>query len=194
MYQKLKKVREKLLLTASVHIRSLLKNLHSCESMDAFDKAHEATCKALVADYEGTLGVRKFTYGNAQKWVNMTLKYMYLLDGIYLACGRELWMHKGIERCRNWLHVPIDSYIMEALYREIELPRKENSRPSDKIKKLAFNTVASDLIPWSKWDQEQYAAVYKKIRLYAQNRDVNSCALIWENAAWIEVAKRRKDK
>ncbi|MEI3122628.1 MAG: hypothetical protein V8S81_02275 [Oscillospiraceae bacterium] len=47
-----------------------------------------------------------FTYGHAQKWVNMTLKYLWLLDRL-----PEILTAKS-------LHMPIDSFILEKLQKE----------------------------------------------------------------------------
>ncbi len=177
---------------ASEHIRALLKGLVSCENENAFDKEHRKVCQALVKDYEKALGIRKFTYGNAQKWVNMTLKYLYLLGGAYHACGCTKAFQTGINRCKAWLHVPIDSYIIEALYKEIDLPKRKDGRSFDRIKKLAYNTIQSDLLPWSQWAETQYIGVFDSIRKHGQIICAADCALVWENQAWIEVAKRRK--
>lgn len=174
-------------------IVELINMLPSIERQDAFDAQHTKTCEALVTKFNEALGSQKFTYGNAQKWVNMTIKYLYLIDGVRHDYGKTLSIHEGIDKCQKWFHVPVDSYIMQAIYRDIELPRREQGRPQDIVKKRTFQTAQSkDLLPWSQWEQEHYGVVYQKIRTYAQKGDVNLCPLIWENSAWIEVAKRRK--
>lgn len=53
----------------------------------------------------------KFTYGHAQKWINMTLKYMLALGesrikGIYMNC--------------HFFHIPIDNLIQDELLDKIE--------------------------------------------------------------------------
>ena len=49
-----------------------------------------------------------FTYGQAQKLVNMMLKYLY----IYYQC--EGW--DDLEKLRSFFHVPIDSYVLKAAF------------------------------------------------------------------------------
>jgi hypothetical protein len=176
---------------AAEYIRAFLNGLDSFENVDAFDEEHGKVCQVLVDSYEKSLGNRKFTYGNAQKWVNMTLKYLYLLGGAYCACGYPKAFQTSINHCKAWLHVPIDSYIIEALYKVINLPRRKDGRSPDKIKKLAYSTIQSDLIPWSQWEEGHYISVFSSIREYGQSMSDTDCALVWENKAWTEVAKRR---
>lgn len=58
---------------------------HNNQKID-FDEWHKNLCEDLVDDYENAFKnafsekcTNIFTYGNAQKWVNMTLKYLDLL-------------------------------------------------------------------------------------------------------------------
>lgn len=65
-------------------------------SQEKFDKWHKSICEELIKEFKNQL----FTYGQAQKWINMTLKYISILDydivkGIYEYC-----------------HVPIDNIII----------------------------------------------------------------------------------
>lgn len=58
-----------------------------------YDEWHEDLCKKLVD--------LRYTYGQAQKWVNMTMKYLYILG------------YKFNDKTIEKLHVPIDSKIIE---------------------------------------------------------------------------------
>ena len=49
--------------------------------VENYDAAHEELCNDLVSKYSGeTTEDRGFTYGIAQKWVNMTMKYVFVLS------------------------------------------------------------------------------------------------------------------
>ncbi len=86
-------------------IFSLLKNEYEnltksrLESAEAFDEWHRMLCdkmKLIFADKH------KFTYGQAQKWINMFLKYMLLAD-------------ERLNGMLLWLHIPIDRIITAEL-------------------------------------------------------------------------------
>lgn len=53
----------------------------SCFDQDSFDKWHEKTCDTIIKDFKRTIGNGcDLSYGQAQKWLNMTLKYLYMLS------------------------------------------------------------------------------------------------------------------
>ena len=83
-------------------ISSLLKM--SSMDQEHFDKWHEFACKRLICFSEDVL-----TYGQAQKWINMTLKYLSMFD------------HKVTEKTYEFYHVPIDNYILKSTkYKEFD--------------------------------------------------------------------------
>ena len=67
---------------------------------DDFDKWHEEVCNLIVKKYEKH-GI-KLTYGQAQKWVNMTIKYLYILN------------EHTFDNVFDFLHIPVDNYIFKA--------------------------------------------------------------------------------
>ena len=77
-------------------IKKLLK-WEDINNQEKFDKWHEFTCKRLI-----TFSTEILSYGQAQKWINMTLKYLSMFD------------HKQTERLYEYFHVPIDNYIIKA--------------------------------------------------------------------------------
>ncbi len=62
-----------------------------------FDALHKMACYDLIVAF----GSQTFTVGQAQKWINMTLKYLHLLD------------YSDIERVYEYCHIPIDNYILK---------------------------------------------------------------------------------
>ena len=74
-------------------------NSTSIKHQDAFDKWHRDTAKKLIALYKA-VHVNMF-YGQAQKWINMTAKYMYLIG---------LDKFEGVFQ---YLHIPIDNYVLD---------------------------------------------------------------------------------
>lgn len=73
-----------------------------------FDAWHQEKCGEIcrMMDDSGLLG-EPFTCGQAQKWVNMTLKYLWLMDLLPEEIKEES------------LHVPIDSFILQRLSKQV---------------------------------------------------------------------------
>jgi hypothetical protein len=68
-----------------------------------FDNWHEATCAKLISVYTGSHPVYG---GQAQKWVNMILKYIYTL-------GEE--RISGFEAAYPYCHAPLDTKVIDGL-------------------------------------------------------------------------------
>lgn len=126
-------------------------------------------CKYLVSSDDD----KRFHYGQAQKWVNMTLKYMFIT---------EKWP-ECFENIKYFLHVPIDNYILEGIWDEkwedvlkivkrgcIDLEKKFNS---DKFK------------PWSQWDKDRYKDFIDCLRDKVKNQSL----IEWETKTWLDVAR-----
>lgn len=119
-------LRDEIKKNARERIRVKIDNMIKCNSTEqtTFDKLHEDACEALIEEfkkneYEG------FTIGQAQKWINMTFKYLNLLD------------YNGIEKIYEFCHIPIDIYILEYML-EKNIIEKENFKKAihwSKIKK-----------------------------------------------------------
>ena len=100
----------------------------------AFDKWHHETCQGIISksdvvlEYINPATLKKwggrFSYGIAQKWLNMTMKNMLIAE-------LEEAKLKHFER---QLHVPIDSMIMRcATEFMIDIPKTVWSQWNDKI-------------------------------------------------------------
>ncbi len=99
-------------------------------SLDRFNAWHDSTCKALKNYYNQTLitvAEIRFTYGQAQKWINMTMKYCWVCGGKQLD-GLQQWFPMA--------HFAVDEVILEAAMKE----KVVTKRPC---------------LKWSKWDDEQ---------------------------------------
>lgn len=94
---------------------SLIKRLRGKKmTQAAFDKWHLQACKELRnCFWEGNF--KKFTYGQAQKWINMTLKYIFTIGEQRLP---------GYEVCYPFAHIPIDNIFIDAVqvYKKVGLP------------------------------------------------------------------------
>ena len=116
---------------------------------------------------------KKFHYGQAQKWVNMTLKYMFIT---------EKWP-ECFENIKCFLHAPIDNYILEGVWNEkwIDVLEIVNIKEFDVEKKFDSDKFK----PWSKWNQELYKKFIKRLRNKVKNQNL----IEWETKTWLDVAR-----
>lgn len=147
-----------------------------------FDDWHKEKCEEIKEKMNGNYETvnnsdekileESFTIGQAQKWVNMTLKYLWLLDAL----------PKNI--CEKDLHIPIDSYIIEIAY--------DNKNKFENALGLEEKPEES----WSKLSKyEDYFKIQKAIRKAIKTNATNKTIPIkWESLAWIEVAKKQANK
>ena len=90
--------------------RLILKNVKSQAEYDAW---HYELCTRIRAIYREQ-GI-EFHYGQAQKWLNMTMKYLYLIgectfDGLF-----------------QYLHVPVDNYLIDIAWKELGVAHPQTS-------------------------------------------------------------------
>lgn len=140
---------------------------------------HEELCNKLVnmySNYEYNKGY-EFTYGIAQKWVNMTIKYFYIVYFLCKACGYDnmdfqLKYGQMINKYIPDFHVPIDGYII-------------------KVAKNDFG-IGGGFDRWSKIDNyNDYIEFQRNIK--KQDRFCNNSnysPIDWESTAWIDTVMR----
>ena len=136
---------------------------------------HKAKCEeimgtmntAIFQDDSLILKSNSFTYGLAQKWVNMTLKYLWLLDML------------PEDLTAKSLHVPIDSFILKKMQEDVDEIRKDGDTYKYKGKS------------WSQLDDyDVYLDIQAKIGQIAGK----TFPIEWEGPAWMDVAKKRSSK
>ena len=163
-----------------------------------FDKIHNDMCVNLIKKYENVKIKNKdetaFSYGNAQKWVNMTMKYLYVIGNVSLnsEANNDFITNyaEKINEFSNKIHIPVDSYIIEAIWKGYNIEKfDKNNLPEIKtLKDGSFGTYSSEKVrPWSKWDNaEEYTNFQKSLR-----KAVKESPIEWEGSAWIEIAQKR---
>ncbi len=126
----------------------------------------------------GKRSFNRFYYGQAQKWINMTIKYMWLI-GI-LGEARE-----------GAIDVPIDSLVMKAAYSDFQMDFPRDNKTYNiayyKLDPKAFDQwqcySKNATMPWSKLEKSEYDHIQNCIRDNSKNNP-----LIWECDAWIAQA------
>lgn len=135
-----------------------------------YDKWHYDVCEMIIEKSKEKLLNVSFNFGHAQKWINMTLKYMYIMRV------------KDFKKIENLLHVPVDSYIMEAASTilGVKIIREKNTGYGK------YSESGSKR--WSKWGFKEYFTFQSDIRKEEQ------CPIRWEGEAWLEISENRKRK
>lgn len=87
--------------TAKNLLYSEIKSLFNknIKNQSDFDKWHKDCCDKLIIIF----GEQTFYYGQAQKWINMTLKYISMLE------------HNLVKKVYEYCHIPIDNYILNVV-------------------------------------------------------------------------------
>jgi len=141
----------------------------------SFDDWHKKECERIIERMEEPYCCEKkllkpnekFTFGQAQKWVNMTLKYLWLLDLLPKEIKEE------------FLHVPIDSFILQKL-KEEDVCEVTGSGETYCYKGEAWSAISS---------YKNYMELQKEIKKNASPNPIR-----WEGNAWMEIAKKRSSK
>ena len=103
-----------------------------------FQNGMRKSCNALIACYGGQL-----SYGQAQKWLNMLLKYLYVYD--VKGVRDAVLLPGGIAA----LDMPVDSKVIDALRRKYNVKRPTAG--------------------WSVWDRNTYRAYQAAARSALQS-------------------------
>ncbi len=179
----------------SAEIKDLAKNqifdFLSSVSIDDYRIKHDTCCDNLVDLYseirnKNNSELQAFTFGNAQKWVNMTTKYIYLICVVFSNITeqhpfKESVYNKFID-LEDILEIPIDSFILEKIWNDlpqVELPLRNSHNRNGKWSN-------DKVIPWSQWDRDMYVSFRNSFLKAVHN------TIAWENTAWIEIAQKRK--
>lgn len=182
------------------NVLALINTSHKNIDKEYFNSWHCSLCHKLINCYETALESDEyFTYGNAQKWVNMTMKYLYLIYSIFSVYAKS--NNKFVDSCgehinkiSEFLHVPVDSYIIESVWdnESIKLPLNEKKLCKNG-KRGVYNS--EKVVAWSKWRNEngEYYEFQNTLNDFI-NKEYKLTPIDWEGPAWIDVAIKRKEK
>ena len=108
-----------------------VRSLKEFSSQDEFDKWHEEKCKLLKENFREIMKYENIYIGQCQKWINMTLKYLFMLGENRIS---------GIETNYRFFHVPIDNIIQDEFLEKYQIAKLEKpwSRTEDYDKYLNY--------------------------------------------------------
>jgi hypothetical protein len=98
-------------------IRNIVSEIltQSFGSQDVFDEWHKRKCLDLVSGFD-VISKHPLFIGQAQKWINMTLKYLFALGEKRI---------KGISNNYRFFHIPLDQTILDKLKDQITIKFKK---------------------------------------------------------------------
>lgn len=152
---------------------------------EEFDSWHGKTCDRLIECYGGKLQDRKtkestsLTYGQAQKWLNMTLKYLWLLDRVGFIADDDI--HQFIQKNGDLFHVPLDSYILRYAAKQSK-KKKESFDLDNGLKGFDCKTHWGDFN--STWSQITEAEKYLEYQQALRSAIQGKTPLEWELEHW----------
>jgi len=192
-----------------------LKELHESPGFMYTERIHTPLCEGIEKEFcergEGIYKLdkkgksrRTFTYGIAQKWINMTMKYIYLLNKLFDEFGDEEGRRqfcgnygKPVSGIAKDLHVPLDNYILGAAFEKLGMQGciTKNGQQGCITKKgqkePQYYIVSNGKeYPWSRIPNERIYNCFR-IKLESNIKVKNSGVypIDWENTAWLEQAK-----
>ncbi len=117
---------------------STLPNLAINISQARFDDWHEKICHSLCSEYSKA-GYEHFYIGQAQKWLNMAMKYVYVIGEDRL---------RGYAPLYSMCHVPIDNIILQSpQFKGLVAIEEAWSRISEYATYFAFQLAARRKYP-----------------------------------------------
>ena len=170
---------------------------HVCRINGDFTTWHKKVCGKLIDIYgEDKLVIReknkrtnnpaKLTYGQAQKWLNMTLKYLWLLNRLGWVDDSKI--STFVCKYQESFHVPLDSYILRYVAKQ------------DKSREEKFSTQQPALdcnvdfrCFWksfgSAWSQMKDADQYYQYQEALAQAITDQTPLEWELVHWHRALK-----
>ncbi len=158
---------------------------HPVDTQDGFNDWHHKLCTDLIdMTNSADLKLRDgFSYGLAQKWVNMTLKNMMIMEGKWDA---------QLKAVTAYLHVPVDRYIIEAAWRMPDVILPLNCSPEEKAKYRKSGYRDDKCIAWSKWEYPDYKNFQQSLRKALECEEKSP--IQWEGSEWLKIAQKKASK
>ncbi|MDL2238191.1 hypothetical protein LJC56_10275, partial [Christensenellaceae bacterium OttesenSCG-928-K19] len=142
----------------------MFQEIISCPSKkrEDFDDWHSGLCNKIADIFKP---IAELKYGQTQKWLNMTIKYLWLNK-----VGKTESFFKYNEK---HLHIPLDSIILNGLYSEHKTYFVNND--------IKWSKNSS----WSRIEKDTYVKMQNAFRDYFKKHN-KSNPLDWESEKWVE--------
>ena len=191
------------------------------DEMDVYDVWHYKLTKELQSVFMGkNKNAGSFCVGIAQKWINMTMKYLEVFcrslqasEECHVKNGRNLHelfpdeLRKLLDMHRPYFHIPLDGYIRNALKKlsdcVINDEDAENQKSDEnRVAKGLGTGKAINHLPKT-WSTIKYYNEYLKLQIEVRkasafyddtaNSPYSFTPFDWEGMAWIDEARKKRD-
>ena len=166
------------------------------EMNGSFETWHKDTCEKMMEIYKGELVLREggkrtdqqtnLTFGQAQKWLNMTLKYLWLLNRLGMI--KDSSIADVITKHQSEFHVPLDSYILRYVAKQ---DKNKNDEFSSQDNALDCSTDFERF--WeafgSAWSHIDDSDLYYQYQEELAKAIKKSTPLEWELEHWHKAVK-----
>lgn len=119
-----------------------------------FDEWHKKLANCIHDTYPKEAGGKELSYGQIQKWINMTLKYCYVLRKLGIK-SEGIGDYFDDDDNAEAFHAPLDSYVLKGIGEYKNCPswsKIESYKTYDGIrKKIGF---FEELEKWPEWAKE----------------------------------------
>jgi hypothetical protein len=113
-----------------------------CLNQALFDEWHQELCDGLIEDFRPLEPLSaRLSYGQAQKWVNMTLKYVFTVLHAS-CCGEHL---AGFAPVWPFCHMPLDSVVLAQLGKEGKCPKAAKVRAWSKMGRCEYRNILDEI-------------------------------------------------
>ncbi len=146
-----------------------ISGLSRIKSREDFDAWHEKVCESMINEYRNAdILAEAFTHGQAQKWLNMIFKYLYVYDVKSSDTSNQTMLESAVganspDEFLKWLHAPVDSYVIKNSEIEVD-------------------------ITWSKWEFARYKDFQNQLR----SSKADEGAFLWEVENWADWVRKSK--
>jgi len=157
--------------------------LFKIKSLNEYDKWHRKECEKITSIFtdtkyikatpanENDKEIRKNTFsdGQAQKVLNMAIKYVFLFYVYFNAVDGSFKTElDSFYKITDFLHTPIDSYVIDAAC----------NKPTEKKDNVFYLGCSKPIFPWSQLSYDEYLDFQNDIRL--KLGEEGNVPFIWE--------------
>lgn len=171
------------------YICNAISKLNADFDNDKFDSWHKGICHKIKKSFDNSKILTscdgKMTIGQAQKWLNLVLKYVYMIFKY-----RKSKKYDVIVKIKPCLHIPLDSYILKYITKKSDLALvtreiNQNLIINNKISSLR-NLKSYGNPKTAKIDNNltTYMDVQKSLRKTILDFNTNVTPIDWEIKHW----------